>query len=117
MPVNASYFFAEGVESTDVAAETVMPATEAPGSFKLLENYPDPFYSKTRIRFSTPEFSHVRIDVFNILGRPVAILADTRKTAGIHEVVFDARYLPSGLYFYRLQTTGRIETKQMLLIR
>jgi hypothetical protein len=84
--------------------------------FVLQKNYPNPFNPTTTIRFSlTPSLSQwervsasggrvrVTLKVFDILGREVATLVNEELNQGEHSVVFDARNLPSGVYFYRLQ--------------
>ena len=56
--------------------------------------------------------------VYDVLGREVATLVHAERiSAGDHEVSFNAERLPSGMYFYRLQTDGYVETKQMVLIK
>jgi hypothetical protein len=92
-------------------------AADVPGAFRLEQNYPNPFNPATRIRYTLPDAAPVRLDVFDLLGRRVAVLADGFQPPGTHEVTFDARGLPGGPYFYRLQAAGRIETRAMLLIK
>jgi hypothetical protein len=87
---------------TDVAS-----ASAAPVSFALEQNYPNPFNPNTTIRYALPEKADVVLTVFNTLGQRVAALSQGEREAGVHEVVFDASALPSGVYFYRL-TAGSI---------
>ena len=61
--------------------------------------------------------SRVNLSVFDAQGRQVRVLADGTRSAGYHEVLFDARDLASGAYFYQLQTSGQTRTNQMLLIK
>jgi hypothetical protein len=90
---------------------------ELPKSFELRQNYPNPFNPSTRIQFAVPEHSHVTIDVYNIIGQRVRTLLNEEKEPGIHEVVFDASRLSSGIYLYRLQTGTYTEIRQMVLVR
>lgn len=90
--------------------------------FRLFQNYPNPlrpdisgFNSTTTIRFSLPQRTHVALKVFDLLGREVATLRDAVMSAGEHSVVFDAKDLPAGVYFYRLQTKGFVQTKKLIL--
>jgi hypothetical protein len=88
-----------------------------PGSFVLHQNYPNPFNPVTTILFSVPEQSHVELRVYDLLGREVQVLVNDVKLAGTHTVELDARSLPSGVYFYRINTPSFIETKRMILLR
>ncbi|HYE95926.1 MAG TPA: T9SS type A sorting domain-containing protein [Rubricoccaceae bacterium] len=91
--------------------------TEAPTSFQLHEAYPNPFNPATRIGFDLPEAADVRLAVYDVLGREVAVLAEGRHTAGTHEVVFDAAGLPSGVYVYRLEAGAQTLTRTLTLAR
>ncbi len=83
----------------------------------LLQNYPNPFNPSTTICFTLPRHSHVTLKVYDVLGREVTTLVDGELNAGEHSIVFDARYLPSGVYFYRLMTPTFIQTKSMEFIK
>jgi hypothetical protein len=88
-----------------------------PESFALHQNYPNPFNPTTNIRFSLGRTSKVKLTVYNILGQKVATLIDSRMTAGPHAVQFEARQLPSGVYFYRLEAGDVILNKRMMLLK
>jgi subtilisin family serine protease len=97
---------------------------EAPATFLLAQNYPNPFNPITRIRFHIPEVGGRRsevglamLKVYDVLGREIATLVKEGKPPGQHEVEFDASNLASGVYFYRLQAGGVVETKKMILAR
>ena len=91
---------------------------EVPASFELLENYPNPFNPSTTIRFKLAIDSHVRVSVFDVLGRKIATLTDDSYTSGTHEITWDASALSSGQYFYRLEADGKlIGAKAMLLLK
>ena len=74
-----------------------------PGSYHLSQNYPNPFNPTTRIVFDLPASGDVRLEVFDMLGRKVAVLADGWRDAGSYDVVFDGRDLSSGIYIVRMQ--------------
>jgi hypothetical protein len=93
-------FFADAVVVT--AVEKV-PA-EKPQRFELYQNYPNPFNPETAISFALPEAGNVTLDVFDLMGRQVADLAQGRFEAGVHRVVWNAAGVSSGIYFYRLQS-------------
>jgi hypothetical protein len=85
--------------------------------YSLLQNYPNPFNPSTTIRYGLPRNSRVRLTVFNILGEQIRVLQDGEQEAGYHEFIFDAKSLPSGVYFYRIQAGTYTETKRLLLLR
>lgn len=99
---------------------------ELPVQYSLGQNYPNPFNPTTQIRFGLPSSSEVSLEVFDLIGRRVALLLhDEIKTAGYHHVPFDASELSSGIYLYRIQarSTGTnsgssfVETRKMTLIK
>jgi hypothetical protein len=92
-------------------------APSIPSKAILDQNYPNPFNPSTTIRYGLPVRSQVMLKVFNSLGQQLAILQNGELDAGEHEVTFNARDLPSGVYFYRLQTGNYTETKRLLLLR
>jgi hypothetical protein len=97
---------------TDVREEGSVPY-----KFRLEQNYPNPFNPSTAINFQLSATSHVTLKVFDVLGREVTTLVDETRHAGKHSVSFDARELPSGVYFYRLTAGGAVETKRMMLLK
>jgi len=76
---------------------------EFPSAFQLYPNYPNPFNPATNIRFDLPETIHVRLTVYDMLGREIARLADGILPAGEHQSKWDARSNPSGVYIIRLE--------------
>ncbi len=90
---------------------------EIPLTYTLEQNYPNPFNPFTTIRFLIPEESFVTIKVFNTLGEEITTLINENIIAGNYEVEFSVTALPSGIYFYRLQAAGFIETKKMVLMK
>ncbi|MBS4028479.1 MAG: YHYH protein [Ignavibacteriales bacterium] len=90
----------------------------SPSKFSLLQNYPNPFNPTTKLSFVIGHSSLVNLTVYNILGKEIATLIHNGLTdEGMHEIEFDATSLPSGLYFYRLQTEKFSETKKMVLLK
>ncbi|MEX0685343.1 MAG: T9SS type A sorting domain-containing protein [Balneolales bacterium] len=88
-----------------------------PAKLKLTKNYPNPFNPITKIRYELPEAGVVRLAVYDLLGREVAVLASGSREAGIHQVSWDARAAASGMYIYRLEAYGRTLTGKMTLIK
>ena len=97
--------------------------------YRLFQNYPNPFNPGTRIKFNIPkevksETRDVTLKVYDVLGNEVVTLVNEEKPAGSYEVEFNAirhsggvRNLPSGIYFYQLQTGSFIATKKMVLMK
>jgi hypothetical protein len=88
-----------------------------PASYKLGQNYPNPFNPVTTIKFSIPKSGYVEIKLYDVLGKEVATLVSDPYNAGEYRVDFNASNLPSGTYFYRLESNGFIDTKKMILIK
>jgi len=88
-----------------------------PDVFGLTQNYPNPFNALTRISFKIPETMPVNLTLYDLLGRQVQVLVDRKMQAGTHQILFDGSWLPSGLYFYRLQAGSRIATKKLTLLK
>ncbi len=83
-----------------------------------LSNYPNPFNPKTIIKYGTKKSANVKVMIYNVIGRVIALLVDQKQDAGIYKIEFNGSSLPSGLYFYTLTVDGNvIDTKKMLLIK
>ena len=94
-----------------------MREEEIVSTYRLHDNYPNPFNPSTKINYEIPENSHVKLHVYNALGQYITTLVDSRQTQGTYEVTFDAAKLTSGLYFYRLETDNFVQVKKMLLLK
>jgi hypothetical protein len=113
--------------SSEVSNYLALTAEEATGiitadenvveDFILEQNYPNPFNPSTTISFQIKNSSHVELNVFNMLGEKVTELVNRQLEPGKYEVDFVADVLPSGLYFYRLNTDIGSITKVMVLIK
>jgi serine protease AprX len=89
-----------------------------PRLFSLAQNFPNPFNGSTIVEFDMPAAEVADLRVYDVLGRLVAVLASGVQQAGYgHAVQFDARDLPSGVYFYRLSAPGFVSTRKMMLVR
>ena len=88
-----------------------------PRNYSLFQNFPNPFNPVTTIRYGLPRSEEVLLTVYNIDGESVKILVNEEQSAGKYEVMFDASYHASGVYFYQLKTRNFVETKKMLLIK
>ncbi len=88
-----------------------------PKILTLDQNYPNPFNPVTVIGYQLPEQSEVRLEVFDMLGRRVALLADGVQSAGTYSAEFDASNLASGAYMYRLTANQQERVRMMTLIK
>ncbi|MBS1517580.1 MAG: T9SS type A sorting domain-containing protein [Bacteroidetes bacterium] len=92
-------------------------STVVPQKYILSQNYPNPFNPKTVIEYSIPASDFVTLRIYDILGHQVKTLVSENQTPGTYKVTFDGSNLPSGVYYYRLETKNNFETKSMLLIK
>ena len=86
-------------------------------SFSLEQNNPNPFNPTTKITFTLSSKDVVKLKVYDILGREIAVLAEGQYEVGKHAIEFNASNLPSGVYFYNLTTSTSSVTKKMLLLK
>jgi acetyl esterase/lipase len=91
---------------------TVPLASLKPQGFQLDQNFPNPFNPATTIRYQLPTASDVRLEVFDVLGRKVQNLVSSKQAAGNYSVSFNAAALASGVYFYKVQAGGFVETRK-----
>ena len=104
--------------ASSVANVTVEMALNAlPQENYLSQNYPNPFNPSTAIRFGLTERSHTRLDLFNLIGQHILTIIDSERSAGNHEIIFDATGLPGGVYIYRLQAGSYSETRKLILLK
>ena len=88
-----------------------------PASFQLYQNYPNPFNPSTVIKYHLSTATHVRLTIFDMLGREVRTLLNEQKSAGSYQVSWNASGVPSGVYFYRLQAGSFTETQKLILLK
>jgi len=107
IPVTVTVSKAVGIEYPDVSA----------GNFELYQNYPNPFNPTTRIRYQVANTSRVELAVYDVSGKKVKELVKRNQAAGEHSVLFDARNLASGVYFYRLSAGKFRQWRKMVLLQ
>jgi hypothetical protein len=90
---------------------------DAPAAFRLDGAHPNPFSGAATLAFAVPEAGAVRLEVFDVLGRRVAVLVDERLPAGAYEATLDGAGLPSGVYVARLTAAGQAATTKLTLTR
>jgi hypothetical protein len=115
-PHVGSYALIDDIEfagSTGVAQDESMQPLRS----SLLQNYPNPFNPSTAINYQLSQNSQVKLVVVDMLGREIATLVNEIKNSGDHQVVFDARTLSSGMYFYKLTAGSFTQIRKMTLIK
>ncbi len=116
----ASGFWYTTLEEITVVSSTVEQlGEEIPVKYELRQNYPNPFNPTTRIKYGLPESARVRVTIYNVLGQLVSTIMNKDQAAGYYELNWDARTdagatLPSGLYFYRVETKNFSATRSMI---
>ncbi|HBQ59286.1 MAG TPA: hypothetical protein DD671_06600, partial [Balneolaceae bacterium] len=90
---------------------------EIPSTFALSQNYPNPFNPTTSINYDVPEAADVKLQVFDITGRQVAELVNTRKSAGSYTVQWNAKNFATGVYIYRLTAGDFTSVRKLTLIK
>jgi len=98
--------------SNEVEIEVLIPVIT-----ELNQNYPNPFNPTTKIKYSIASEGHVTIGIYNSIGEQIALLLNEYKSPGNFEVEFDGTRLPSGIYFYKLETGSFFEVKKMILLK
>ena len=88
-----------------------------PGGYSLKQNYPNPFNPSTNIEFQLPVSGFVSLKIFDVLGNELKVLVNQEKTAGFYQVEFDATGLPSGIYFYKLETENFSDIKKLTILK
>ena len=99
---------------THVGVKDIAPSSFSP---QLYPCYPNPFNSLTTIEYEIPRAGNVQLQIYNLLGEEVAQLVNGWQGAGVYRAVFDAKNLPSGVYFYQLRVNGWQESKKLLILR
>lgn len=102
-----------GQSTGAIEPEDVLLTTD----FELYQNYPNPFNPVTDIRFSLAENSKVNLSVYNTNGQLIRTLLDGKTEKGYYTVSFDASELNSGMYLYKLDVNGKVQTKKMLMLK
>lgn len=91
--------------------------SEIPHGYSLEQNYPNPFNPTTGIKYKIPVSGYVKISVYDINGKEIAVLVNEIKSAGSYEVNFNAEGFSSGVYFYKIEANGFSDYKKMVLVK
>lgn len=115
----AGFWYTTLEEITIVSSTIERLGEEIPAHYELQQNYPNPFNPTTRIKYGLPESAQVHVTIYNVLGQLVSTIINKDQAAGYYEVNWDGRTdsgatLPSGLYFYRVETKNFSATRSMI---
>lgn len=117
-PATAGTWRFDNVTFSGTPILTSIPESEITAyEFKLSQNYPNPFNPRTKIEFAIPSQTLVRLSVYDITGRQVALLVNEIKQAGNYLMEFSGENLSSGVYFYKMEAGEFRQVKRMLLIK
>lgn len=105
------------IYENDLLNNSTNSANSIPEQYYLNQNYPNPFNPVTKIKFAIPFAGFTTLKVYDISGKEISKLINSNIQAGSYEVLFDATNFSSGVYFYRLESNGFVETKKMFLIK
>ena len=108
-------WMAKTIYKIDIGA--VKEPAQSLDNFSLEQNYPNPFNPVTTINYTIAAKELVSIKVYDVLGNEIATLVNEEKPAGNYSVNFNASKLSSGVYFYRMQAGGFVETKKLILMK
>ena len=100
-----------------IVEKKVAVAEPSPAAFTLAQNVPNPFNPTTSISYTLPEAAKVTLTIYSALGTTVGTIVDEWQPAGSHTVEWDGSVQASGVYFYRLDAEGYIDTKRMVLVK
>jgi chitinase len=101
---------------TDVRADGAAERN-TPNDFALAQNYPNPFNPSTKIEFTLPAGAHVKLSIFNMLGQEIATLVDGEMASGMHAVEWNAKDMPSGIYYYRLSAGDAVHVVKAMVLQ
>ena len=93
-----------------------------PDKYDLHQNYPNPFNPITKIKYDLPEFAHVRLVIYNLLGQEIRTLVNEMQAPGFKQVHWDSKdvnghLVGSGLYIYRIQSKKFIHSRKMIMVK
>jgi len=112
---NPEIYYKRNPNGNFVGIENI--SSEIPNGFSLEQNYPNPFNPATNINFSIPKSGHVKLVVYDMMGKIAAELVNGNYSAGTYKVDFDASQLSTGTYFYKITAGEFSSVKKMTLVK
>ncbi len=119
--LNSKFYFEiyyhQPADSEDVFTFTAPAPPNVPNQFRLYQNFPNPFNAATTIRYWIPQSSHVKLDIFNLLGQKVATLVNRVQEQGEYFIHWQPQDKASGVYVVRLQSGRKVKVRKMVVVR
>ena len=121
--VNARQFGSGGmaynifVDTSSTATGIISNNTGIPSTYSISQNYPNPFNPATKIDYSVPKPGNVKITVYDIMGRQIGQLVNSYHQPGYYSAIFNGENVASGMYFYKIEASGFVQTKKMILVK
>jgi len=115
--IGADYQDMSGNFTINETTTGITDKNNQPKDFIIYPAYPNPFNNSTIISFKLPEKSQVKINVFNIVGEEVKTLVNSEMQPGLHKIRWNADEVPSGVYFYAIETKNFVETRKLILLK
>jgi hypothetical protein len=112
----AAYALSQLINTYDILTPVLAYSNKTISVYNLSNNYPNPFNSSTSFTFNLPRGENVLIEIFNILGQKVSLIAHDFFSAGSHQIDINAENLSTGVYFYRIQAGEFSDMKKMILL-
>jgi hypothetical protein len=116
-PISRASLIYREIEFLNPLSGIEINSSSAPRNYELHQNYPNPFNPSTNIKFDILMSGNIKITVYDIAGKQVAVLLNKHLSPGTYETNWNADGFASGLYFYSLEAEGFKETRKMLLIK
>lgn len=107
----------EGIYRYNISTLTSVESNKISDAYYLSQNYPNPFNPSTKITFSLPESMFTTLGIFDSIGNEIAMPVKGYLSAGTYNINFEGSALPSGIYFYRIESGNFIQTRKMLLLK
>ncbi len=104
-------------DSVTTSLEEAPTGTNLTHGFQLYQNYPNPFNASTNITFTITSQIHVSLKIYDVLGNEIETLLNEEKSPGTYKLNWHTNNIPSGIYFYKLQTGEYSELKKMILLK
>ncbi len=113
--IDSRIFYALKNIITNESASLILAQPQHPNKFKLKQNYPNPFNPSTTIKYYLSKPGNIILKIYNLTGQEIETLVNGFQSAGAHQITWQPKDLPSGVYFYRLQAGEFSETMKLIL--
>ena len=114
-------YFDQGYRPQDVKLRDILGTgghvSNLPGNVQLYQNYPNPFNATTRIKYVLPKVMHIKLEIYDVLGRRISVLIDRYENPGLHEIQWNAGSLSSGIYFLHMNGDNFLKVQKMVLLK